>query len=238
MENNNICVWVRASERLPAEAGQYFFRTTGTKFVERFNPKWEHDVRLIKEMNAEWLDECQQSAPAQIGEAEYDFLTGRNKPFFVDTFRKLLQQFDREEISMSKLVEQLNLTARNWHLEQFKGQSLSKDLEQGDKMEVLVRIVQIFSFKTYGHGDAGLAFDEWLKQDSEEGWPLVQKLLSNSQSVSDELQLLREENAKLKQRITFYEQLSKKYDNIRDCFMTYEGGSVSDLTEKLYQLSK
>lgn len=38
----------------------------------------------------------------------------RNKPFFIDTFRKLLNQFDKEEISMSRFVEELNVTAVKW----------------------------------------------------------------------------------------------------------------------------
>jgi hypothetical protein len=44
------------------------------------------------------------------------FLLSNNKPFFIDTFRKNLQRFDREEISMSKLVEHLNIDAIKWHL--------------------------------------------------------------------------------------------------------------------------
>jgi hypothetical protein len=38
----------------------------------------------------------------------YEFLRSNKKPFYLDTFRKLLRQYDNDEISISKLVEELN----------------------------------------------------------------------------------------------------------------------------------
>lgn len=48
----------------------------------------------------------------------WELSKGRDKPFFIDTFRKLLNQFDREEISMSKIVEELNVAAYKWRYHQ------------------------------------------------------------------------------------------------------------------------
>lgn len=39
----------------------------------------------------------------------------KDKPFFIDTFRKLLRLYDKEEISLSKFVEELNIAAYKWH---------------------------------------------------------------------------------------------------------------------------
>lgn len=38
----------------------------------------------------------------------------KDKPFFVDTVKKVLNLYDREEISFSKFVEILNVTAFKW----------------------------------------------------------------------------------------------------------------------------
>jgi hypothetical protein len=65
------------------------------------------------------IDEIFKKSPLYkaLSEAEdyYELLSSRNKPFFVDTFRKLLGQYDNEEISLSKLVECLNTQAFKWH---------------------------------------------------------------------------------------------------------------------------
>ena len=37
-----------------------------------------------------------------------------NKPFFIDTIRKLIAEYDNENISLSKLVEELNTSAYKW----------------------------------------------------------------------------------------------------------------------------
>lgn len=37
-----------------------------------------------------------------------------NQPFFIDTFREFLDQYNRKEISISKLVEDLNTVAHSW----------------------------------------------------------------------------------------------------------------------------
>lgn len=50
----------------------------------------------------------------------WELSKSRDKPFFIDTFRTLLNQFDREEISISKMVEELNVVAYKWRAESSK----------------------------------------------------------------------------------------------------------------------
>ena len=59
---------------------------------------------------------CDAVGQEKFGKAKYQFLVGRDKPFFIDTFRSLLNQYDKEEISLSKVVEELNVQAYKWHL--------------------------------------------------------------------------------------------------------------------------
>lgn len=59
------------------------------------------------------------SAPTSVSREEYlkialELSLSRDKPHFIDTFRKLLNRYDREEISLSKIVEELNITAYKW----------------------------------------------------------------------------------------------------------------------------
>lgn len=56
----------------------------------------------------------EQTPVSKMSEYMYKQLQSRDKPFFVDTFRKLLNQYDKEEISLSKFVEVLNIEAINW----------------------------------------------------------------------------------------------------------------------------
>jgi hypothetical protein len=51
---------------------------------------------------------------SQKGEEAIAFLKSADKPFFIDHIRKLIQLYDKEEISMSKLTEVLNLEALDW----------------------------------------------------------------------------------------------------------------------------
>jgi hypothetical protein len=63
------------------------------------------------------------SAPGEINSGKVDdgdlkiaweLANTTDKPFFVDTVRKLIRQYDKEEISLSKFVEVLNITAYKW----------------------------------------------------------------------------------------------------------------------------
>ena len=64
----------------------------------------------------------------------YKFLSSTNKPHFVDTFRKLLNAFDKEEISMSKFVEELNIQAFDWFKSNLEG--LKEDGPSGRSLDV------------------------------------------------------------------------------------------------------
>jgi hypothetical protein len=74
----------------------------------------------------------------------------KDKPFFVDTIKKLLNAYDGEEISFSKFVEELNVSAWKWRgLPENSGdrdcEELKKEVEYKtnyyeDKCEMMRRI--------------------------------------------------------------------------------------------------
>lgn len=65
-----------------------------------------------------WLAPAPQPLPGRVEETDsqiaWKLSLSRDKPFFIDTFRALLNQYDKEEISLSKLVEELNVAAYKW----------------------------------------------------------------------------------------------------------------------------
>lgn len=200
MENNNTCVWVKASERKPPEGWEGVTRV-GKSADNSFYKNGEFRERDIVGMpyapdyqkEIEWLDESpQQSAPAQIGEVKsaeeiaYEFYS---KAAIKEDFKPL--SFEK----FKRLNTDWTFSAMEAYAAQFKGQSLSKDLEQGDKMEVLEKVISIvlktwFPEKVQSDELAKSLFD--AAKDHNPGLrPLITQLFSNSQPVSDELQLLR-----------------------------------------------
>jgi len=51
----------------------------------------------------------------------------KDKPFFIDIVRALIRSYDDEEISLSKLVEELNIMSVKWHENNDGREELEKD---------------------------------------------------------------------------------------------------------------
>lgn len=62
-------------------------------------------------------------------EEKMKLLQEKNKPISLSSFRDLLHDYDKEEISMSKIVEELNLAAITWHLSQLSSTPAVEDVE-------------------------------------------------------------------------------------------------------------
>ena len=54
----------------------------------------------------------------------------KDKPFFVDTIKKLLNAYDGEEISFSKFVEELNIAAYKWQQSHRDCEELKKENDE------------------------------------------------------------------------------------------------------------
>jgi hypothetical protein len=58
------------------------------------------------------LDESEY--PLRLTKEDMKFIFNENKPFYIDTVRALIKLYDKQEISLSKLVEDLNVTVFRW----------------------------------------------------------------------------------------------------------------------------
>lgn len=115
MENRIAGVWVKAEKLINElfELMPYHIRPYNLGEQGRITGI----IHKLKELSEKKLTE-DESQP--IPETKTDFQIAwelsqtTEKPFFIDTFRKLLGQYDNEDISLSKFVEELNVAAYKW----------------------------------------------------------------------------------------------------------------------------
>jgi hypothetical protein len=117
--------WISVEDRLPdgfanclVSDGEKVEEAIWTKRTK--NDTWKFVFTSIKNIT-HW--QPLPSAPGEINSGKIDdgdlkiaweLANTTDKPFFVDTVRKLIRQYDKEEISLSKFVEVLNITAYKW----------------------------------------------------------------------------------------------------------------------------
>ena len=121
--------------------------------------------RIIAEANNQYNDEVIESTHDFIKGATYQLATDgreqdktdfqiawelsqtKDKPFFIDIVRALIRSYDDEEISLSKLVEELNIMSVKWH-------------ENADGREELENKLEYLTIEKLG-------YDELKKEDDE-----------------------------------------------------------------------
>lgn len=74
-------------------------------------------MQTYLEQGCEEMKKWQSPTPPE-GKTDFqiawELSMSKEKPFFVDTFRTLLNKYDKEEISLSKFVEELNVSSVKW----------------------------------------------------------------------------------------------------------------------------
>jgi hypothetical protein len=154
--------------------------TTGTRLVaipiKQDKEYYQYNGTMIPFSEIEVKDELDFLHDTDSDEI-FKFLTSRNKPFFIDHFRKLLVAFNNTEISFSKFVEELNIIAYEWNKKQNAEWWRNKALEFGRDAMIAVNDELLKIAKTLNLDDAqtdlliersDMAYNHWKRKATNE----------------------------------------------------------------------